>query len=384
MYPTLSDLLLDLLGVNLPLPIQMFGFMLAISFFLAAYTLKSELLRKEKSGLLHFHSMEVVYGKPASMTEIAGSAISGFLIGFKLLYIVFNYSEFVADTQGVLLSSKGNILGGLILSVIMGYIRYREGEKNKLPEIKTVQEKVWPHQLVMNITFTAAISGIIGAKLFHNLENWDELMANPVDALLSFSGLTMYGGLIFGTVAVIYMTRKYGIAPLHIADAAAPGVMLAYGTGRLGCQLSGDGDWGIVNLNPKPDWMSFLPDWFWSYNYPHNVISSGVPMDGCFGRHCMMLPQPVYPTPLYEALICISLFFVLWIVRKRISKPGILFSFYLLLNGIERFIIEQIRINNKINFLGLHPTQAEIIASCLIILGLTGLIVFNKQRDELS
>lgn len=62
--------------------------------------------------------------------------------------------------------------------------------------------------MVMNITFTAAISGIIGAKLFHNLENWDELMANPIEALLSFSGLTMYGGLIFGTVAVIYMTKN--------------------------------------------------------------------------------------------------------------------------------------------------------------------------------
>ena len=238
--------------------------------------------------------------------------------------------------------------------------------------------------MVMNITFTAAISGIIGAKLFHNLENWDELMANPVDALLSFSGLTMYGGLIFGTVAVIYMTRKYGIHPLHIADAAAPGIMLAYGTGRLGCQLSGDGDWGVVNLAPKPDWMSFLPDWFWSYSYPHNVISSGVPMEGCFGKHCMILPQPVFPTPLYEAIICIALFFVLWSARKRLIFPGAVFSLYLLLNGIERFAIEQIRVNNKFMFLGMNLTQAEIIASCLIILGLSGLIVFRKKSNGVN
>jgi phosphatidylglycerol---prolipoprotein diacylglyceryl transferase len=384
MYPTISDFLLDFFGLNLPLPIQTFGFMLAISFFLAAYTLKLELLRKEKSGLLTYHVVTTVQGKPASIVDISSSALTGFIIGFKLIFIILNYSDFVNDTQGALLSSKGNLLGGIVVAALMAFMRYREGEKNRLPEVKVVQENVWPHQMVMNITFTAAISGIIGAKLFHNLENWDELMANPIEALLSFSGLTMYGGLIFGTVAVIYMTKKYGIAPLHIADAAAPGIMLAYGTGRLGCQLSGDGDWGIVNLAPKPDWMSFLPDWFWSYSYPHNVISSGVPIEGCFGRHCMILPQPVFPTPLYEAILCIALFFVLWSVRKKLSLPGTVFSLYLLLNGIERFAIEQIRVNNKFMFLGMNLTQAEIIASCLILLGVTGIIVFGKNRNAIN
>jgi len=384
MYPTISDFLLDFFGLNLPLPIQTFGFMLAISFFLAAYTLKLELLRKEKSGLLNYHVVTTVQGKPASIVDISSSALTGFIIGFKLIFIILNYSDFVNDTQGVLLSSKGNLLGGIVVAALMAYMRYREGEKNRLSEVKVAQENVWPHQIVMNITFTAAIAGIIGAKLFHNLENWDELMANPIEALLSFSGLTMYGGLIFGTVAVIYMTKKYGIAPLHIADAAAPGIMLAYGTGRLGCQLSGDGDWGIVNLAPKPEWMSFLPDWFWSYSYPHNVISSGVPMEGCFGRHCMILPQPVFPTPLYEAIICIALFFVLWSVRKKLSLPGTVFSLYLLLNGIERFSIEHIRVNNKFMFLGMNLTQAEIIASCLILLGTTGLIVFSKNRNAIN
>jgi prolipoprotein diacylglyceryl transferase len=384
MYPTISDFILDFFGVNIPLPIQTFGFMLAVSFFLAAYTLKRELIRKEKLGLLNYSIVEVSHGKPASTIDLLSSLFSGFIIGFKLLFIILNYKEFVNDTQGVLLSSKGSLLGGVILGAIMTYIRYREGEKNKLPEVKITQERVWPHQMVMNITFTAAISGIIGAKIFHNLENWDELMANPLDALLSFSGLTMYGGLIFGTVAVIYMTKKHGIAPLHIADAAAPGIMLAYGTGRLGCQLSGDGDWGITNLSPKPGWMNFLPDWFWSYNYPHNVISSGVPMKNCVGRHCMILPQPVFPTPLYEAIICIALFFVIWSVRKKLMKPGQVFFLYLLLNGIERFLIEQIRINNKLSFLGLHATQAEIIATCLILLGVSGLIIFSRNKNELS
>ena len=161
MYPTISDFLLDFFGVDLPLPIQTFGFMLAISFFLAAYSLKLELIRKESAGLLNYNLVEVVTGKPASLLELFSSSLSGFVIGYKLAFILFHYSDFVNDTQVVLLSSKGNLFGGLILGSIMGYIRYREGQKNKLPEIKIVQEKVWPHQIVMNITFTAAIAGII-------------------------------------------------------------------------------------------------------------------------------------------------------------------------------------------------------------------------------
>jgi hypothetical protein len=143
----------------------------------------------------------------------------------------------------------------------------------------------------------AAISGIIGAKVFHNLENLGEFEKHPLEALVSFSGLTMYGGLIFGCIAVMWYGNKYGIKPLILADSTAPGLMLAYGTGRLGCQIAGDGDWGIVNLNPKPSWLNWLPDWAWSYNYPNNVINEGIPIPGCIGKHCMMLPDAVYPTP---------------------------------------------------------------------------------------
>ena len=99
MYPTISDFLLDFFGLNLPLPIQTFGFMLAISFFLAAYTLKLELLRKEKSGLLNCHIVTTVQGKPASIIEILSSAVTGFIIGFKLVFILFNYSEFDREIQ---------------------------------------------------------------------------------------------------------------------------------------------------------------------------------------------------------------------------------------------------------------------------------------------
>jgi phosphatidylglycerol:prolipoprotein diacylglycerol transferase len=385
MYPTISDLLKDLFGINIPLPIQSFGFILAISFLLAAWTLSLELKRKEKEGVISATTQKVLTGAPASGWELITSGLLGFIIGFKLIFIIFNYSEFVNDTQGILLSGKGNVIGGLLFGVASAYLRYSEKQKQKLAEPKWVEETVHPYQLVGNITMVAAVTGLLGAKIFHNLENLDDFMQDPVDALVSFSGLTMYGGLIVGGAGLIWYGTKHGIPFRHLIDGNAPGLMLAYGVGRLGCQIAGDGDWGIVNTHPKPAILSFLPDWAWAYNYPHNVNSVGIPIPGCAGRHCMMLPEPVYPTPLWEAIICIALFFVLWSVRKKIKLPGILFSIYLVMNGVERFFIEKIRVNTKYHIFGHAITQAEIISFCLIILGIIGIFYFNKNRkDEIA
>jgi phosphatidylglycerol---prolipoprotein diacylglyceryl transferase len=189
----------------------------------------------------------------------------------------------------------------------------------------------------------------------------------------------MYGGLIVGGAGVIWYAMKNKMNPFHFSDSAAPGLMLAYGTGRIGCHIAGDGDWGIVNNNPVPSWLSFLPDWLWGYQYPNNVLSEGITIEGCVGKHCMMLPEAVYPTPLYEAIVCISLFFVLWSLRKRITIPGMLFSVYLIMNGVERFFIEKIRVNTKYHFGTYEITQAEIIAVLLIITGVTGAILLRKK-----
>lgn len=176
--------------------------------------------------------------------------------------------------------------------------------------------------------------------------------------------------------------KKNNIPIVHLADSIVPGLMLAYGTGRIGCHISGDGDWGIVNLNPKPDWLSFLPDWAWAYNYPNNVLSEGIPIPGCDGRHCNMLPDAVYPTPLYEAVACILLFCFLWSIRKHITIPGLITAIYLLLNGTERFLIEKIRVNNKYHIDGFAITQAEIISFVMIITGSAAIIyLLTKNRN---
>lgn len=380
MYPTLSDLLKDLFGVYIPLPIQTFGMFMGISFGLAALTLFIELKRKEQSGLIQDATIKELKGKSASPGELIYSAFIGYIIGFKLIYIISEYGDFVNDTQGFLLSSLGSIPGGICGAILFAWLKYREKEKEKLDQPIWEEKTIKPHQLVGSFTMIAAIAGIIGAKIFHNLENLDEFEKDPLNALISFSGLTMYGGLIFGAIAVTWYGKKHGIKPLILSDAAAPGLMLAYGTGRIGCHLAGDGDWGIVNLNPIPKMLSWLPDWAWSYNYPRNVIGEGIPIPGCEGRHCNMLIDAVYPTPFYEAFICIFLFLLLWGMRKHINQPGLMFSIYILLNGVERFFIEKIRVNTKYHILGHAITQAEIISFLLILTGLAGIIYILKQK----
>jgi len=380
MYPTISDLIRDLFGINIPLPIQSFGFMMALAFIVSAYILQIELKRKEKEGLLFSFTKENIIGKPASVGELLSSFVVGFLLGYKLIYALLNYELFVQDTQGILLSADGNFIGGIALGSIMAYWQFKELDKKKLPEPQIEIVTVHPWELVSNIVITAAVSGIIGAKLFHNLENLHEFEVDPIGTLFSFSGLTMYGGLILGTIMVMRYGRKNNIHPIILADVCAPALMLGYGIGRIGCHISGDGDWGVVNLAAKPEIISWLPDWMWSYNYPNNVISDGIPIPGCVGHHCMVLPDPVFPTPFYEAVACILLFLVLWRMRKIFANPGSLFSLYLLLNGIERYSIEKIRVNNKFEYFGMMLTQAEIIAFVLMILGVVGLWYFKKHR----
>jgi phosphatidylglycerol:prolipoprotein diacylglycerol transferase len=106
-----------------------------------------------------------------------------------------------------------------------------------------------------------------------------------------------------------------------------------------------------------------------------------VRIQACTGSHCFVLPYAVYPTPLYETLIGLVIFSILMIIRKHLTVPGHLFCIYLILNGIERFFIEKIRINPVHDVAGFKLTQAEIIALLLIIFGSIGLIYFNKIRD---
>ena len=165
-------------------------------------------------------------------------------------------------------------------------------------------------------------------------------------------------------------------------DVGGPGMMLAYGVGRIGCHLSGDGDWGIDNLNPKP--FNWLPDWLWAYTYPNNVAGEGNPIAGCVGRFCNELPNPVYPTPIYEVIAALLIFAFLWKIRTKIKIPGMMFGLYLMFAGLERFLVELIRVNSKYTVGGISFTQAELISLLLFVAGV--LLVSNafKNKEKLA
>jgi phosphatidylglycerol:prolipoprotein diacylglycerol transferase len=383
MYPSLYYIIKDLLGFDLPFlkMFQSFGLFVALSFLIAAYFWSKELKRKEKEGLLHTSKTKFLIGQRATSAELISSGILGFILGYKLLFIALHFSEFTNNTQGYLLSLEGSLVGGIAGGALSAYLKYREKEKTKLDKPVWVEKEVHPYEHVGNMTLIGALTGILGAKIFHNLENWNEFIADPIDALFSFSGLTMYGGLIVASIALIYYGHKNNITVTHLIDASAPSLMLGYGVGRIGCQVAGDGDWGINNIAPKPGWLSWAPDWLWSYDYPNNVNGVGEPIANCISdKYCTHLVPSVFPTPLYETIMCIALFFVLWYLRKRITTPGVLFSVYLIFNGLERFFIEKIRVNTLYHIGNFGFTQAELISSLLFILGVAGLWYFRRKE----
>ena len=373
MYPNLYYLIDDLFGVKLNglRLVNSFGFFVAIAFVASGFVLYNELKRKESLGEFTPTEESITIGAPASMSELLTSFFFGFLFGYKIIG-AFTIADALNNTQAFILSLQGNIGAGILVGAIMVYLKWKEKDKDKLAKPETRKLLLWPHDRVGDIVLQAALWGFLGAKIFHNLENLEELMLDPWGSLISFSGLTFYGGLILATFAIIVFIRKYNMRVIHFADAMAPTMLFAYAAGRIGCHISGDGDWGIPNLNPKP--FTWLPDWLWSYQYPHNVVNAGVPIPGCVGNYCNQLPEGVYPTTFYEVIIMFILFLIVWMVRKKITQPGIITGIYFIFAGGERFFIEKIRVNNKYTFLPFQPTQAELISVILIILGIVFLV----------
>lgn len=387
MYPDLSYILHALIGTspdNAFSIVKTFGLLLVIAILTAAYCLYNELIRKEEQGLLKPIREKVTEGLPASPFELISNALLGFVLGFKGLYAILNFSEFQMDPAGVVMSGTGNWIGGILGAILFAGLKYWEKNQEKLDKPVEKNVLIYPHDRIGDITIIAAVSGIIGAKLFALAEDLDRVSSGEisfgqlVEQFFSGSGMAVLGGLIVAFGVCFFYLRSKKITPIHVMDAVAPALILSYGIGRLGCQLSGDGDWGIPNTSPAPSW---LPDWLWAQSYPHNVIHEGSRMADCNWIYCSELDVPVYPTSIYEFLMCLVIFGFLMAIRKRISIPGMLFFIYLIFSGFERFWIEKIRVNERYDILGMQSTQAEFISVMLMLIGVVGCL-FLWQRSK--
>jgi phosphatidylglycerol:prolipoprotein diacylglycerol transferase len=415
MYPNLYFLFKYLFGLDLPfLKIaNTFGFCVAISFLGAAYLQTKELQRKQAQGLMGYETQTITVGAPASQAELLINFLLGFVFGYKILGVLFTPGA-LNTAQDYIFSLQGNWWTGIALGAFFLWLKWREKQKLKVDKPTEEIVKIYPSDRVGDFVIIAAVFGFLGAKIFDNLENWDRFIQDPIGNLFSASGLTFYGGLIVATIALGFYFKKHRISFINMCDATAPGLMFAYGWGRMGCQVAGDGDWGVINtayvstgtgkvIAATPDQFNDslhlysnyyninfggvekvqtahckafagLPDWMFAYTYPHNVNRDGIPLTNCtWSDYCNHLPLPVFPTPAYEIIVCLILFGVLWAFRKKIKIPGRMFGIYLMMNGLERWFIEHIRVNTRYTIFGFYPTQAELISSLLFF---TGLILY--------
>lgn len=292
-------------------------------------------------------------------------------IGDLLGYLLGTHIWLPINTFGFFLASS-LLMGGWVVTTEFRRL-HAEG---KLPNVTLLGKDkkpvvTNPSEAVGNATTIAAIAGIIGARIFHILEYPADFVADPMGMLFSRGGFTFYGGLAFGAAGVIWYFRKLKLPILRCGDAVALCLMSAYALGRMGCQLAGDGDWGIAaDMSLKPHW---LPNWLWTQYYEGNVIGQKIP------------PPGVYPTPMYEAIACGILFLILFALRKHKHQAGWLFSLYFIFCGVERFFIELIRTNSHYDLFGIQATQAELIAIILVSLGIAGLAkTWPKETERVA
>lgn len=218
-------------------------------------------------------------------------------------------------------------------------------------------------EISSTMVFAAAVGGLLGARILFILEEWGSFVRSPWDFIFSGAGFTWYGGMAGATLAVTWVVRRYGIPWLKAADISSPAVTLAYGIGRIGCHIAGDGDWGTVTDVP------------WAVAYTNAIIGWVHPYTG--------LPYPpgvlVHPTPIYEFLQSLAIFGILWPLRKKGYADGTLFWIYLILSGLARFTVEFWRVNPP---LASGLSEAQWFSLALIGIGSYFLYVRSPKQPS--
>ncbi|MDQ6744958.1 MAG: prolipoprotein diacylglyceryl transferase [Actinomycetota bacterium] len=207
-----------------------------------------------------------------------------------------------------------------------------------------------PLDFAYEMALAAMIGGLVGSRIYYLIENYSLVKHDLIGSLFSGSGLVWYGGVIGGAITVLAWAARRGMLNLGLLDLASVPLAMGYAIGRIGCQVSGDGDYG------KP---SHLP---WAMSYSHGTV-----------------PTPpgvrAQPTPIYETVAMGLVAWGLWRMRDRF-RPGVLFAFYLLLSGLERLLVEFVRRNHQVA-IGLTAPQLESIA--LMCVGVAWLLALRRR-----
>ena len=213
-----------------------------------------------------------------------------------------------------------------------------------------------------NIIGITGLAGLAGARLYHLLESPAEFLAHPFALLFSTMGFAWFGAVIGGFVALVLLARHYKMNMLLMLDIASPAAAIGYGVGRIGCLISGDGDYGIPTSLP------------WGMSFPKGLVPTTGAWDpasgsGICNKYGLAQNCAVHPTPIYEFLVGMLIGYILWRIGARavggLRTAGEVFAYYLVLTGVARFLVEFIRINPR-SFLGLlSNAQTASVASML-------------------
>jgi phosphatidylglycerol---prolipoprotein diacylglyceryl transferase len=219
---------------------------------------------------------------------------------------------------------------------------------------KRLKEIGKPVDWAYEILFAALIGGLVGARLYYVVQNYDAVKDDLLGNVLSGAGLIWYGGLLGGVIAVLLWAWWRDFLRLALLDMAAPALALGYAIGRIGCQISGDGDYGKESSLP------------WAMGYPDGAVPTAPGVE-------------VQPTPIYETLSMGLLALALWRLRDAF-RPGALFGIYLVGAGLERFLVEFARRNEHV-LGGLTAAQLESIT--LMVAGAVWLLVLRRRHGTL-
>jgi phosphatidylglycerol:prolipoprotein diacylglycerol transferase len=221
-----------------------------------------------------------------------------------------------------------------------------------------------------SIVITAAVAGIVGSRIYAIMDDLPTYLADPKSMIFSGSGFVFYGGMIGGILGAYLVSRWYRISFAVTMDMCAPALAIGQAIGRIGCQLAGDGDWGLPSTLP---WAMAYPKAIVGWNSEtvlklddHNHLVSG-----------FFSGVRVHPAPIYETILYLGVFAILWSMRKRSQPAGHLIYWYMVLAGAARFLVEFVRVNPRVFY---SLSEAQLIAIAMMIVGAIALALTAKRN----